>query len=72
MHLSIVAFDSRGDVQPYLALGMGLKSAGDQVQFCADQIFEPLVTATGLNCTPVTAAPVNMMQQFLSRVGASL
>jgi len=69
MHLSIVAVGSRGDVQPYPALGLGLKSASYQVQFCADQIFEGLVTATGLNFTPVTAAPVNMMQQKLSRVG---
>jgi UDP:flavonoid glycosyltransferase YjiC (YdhE family) len=72
MHLSIVAIGSRRDVQPYLALGLGLKSAGYQVQFCADQIFEGLVTATGLNFTPVTAAPVNLMQQNLSRVGGPL
>lgn len=68
-HLSVVAVGSRGDVQPYLALGLGLQKVGYQVQICADRLFESLVSSTGLNFTPVTAAPVNMMQQNLSRYG---
>jgi sterol 3beta-glucosyltransferase len=69
MHLTIVAVGSRGDVQPYLALGIGLQKAGYQVQVCADRLFEKLVTSTGLVFTPVTAAPVDMMQQNLSTLG---
>ena len=69
MHLSIVAVGSRGDVQPYLALGRGLQVAGFQVQICADRLFESLVTSTGLVFTPVTAAPVDLTQQNLSRYG---
>ncbi len=69
MHLSIVAVGSRGDVQPYLALGLGLQQAGYQVQVCADRLFEHLVASTGLPFTPITAAPVNMMQQNLSQLG---
>jgi sterol 3beta-glucosyltransferase len=72
MQISIVAVGSRGDVQPYLALGLGLKKAGYQVQICADRLFESLVTSTGLVFTPVTAAPVGMMQQNLSRYGGPL
>jgi sterol 3beta-glucosyltransferase len=67
MHLSIVAVGSRGDVQPYLALGLGLQRAGFQVQVCADRLFESLVASTGLVFTPITAAPVSIMQQNLSR-----
>lgn len=63
---------SRGDVQPYLALGLGLQRAGHQVQFCADPVFEQLVTSTGLHYTPVTAAPVGMLQQNLSRVAGPI
>ncbi len=69
MRLSIVAVGSRGDVQPYLALGMGLQKAGFQVQFCSDRLFEQLVSSTGLPYAPVTAAPVEMLQQNLSRIG---
>jgi len=69
MHLSIVAVGSRGDVQPYLALGRGLQVAGFQVQICADRLFEGLVRSTGQVFAPVTAAPVDLMQQNLSRYG---
>ena len=69
MHLTIVAVGSRGDVQPYLALGRGLQEAGFQIQICADRLFEGLVSSTGLTFTPVTAAPVDFMQQNLSRYG---
>ncbi len=69
MHISIVAAGSRGDVQPYLALGLGLQKDGYQVQFCADRLFEALVKSTGLVFTPVTAAPAGMLQQNLSRYG---
>ena len=72
MHLSIAAVGSRGDVQPYLALGLGLRRAGYQVQICADRIFEHLVISTGLMYAPVTAAPVGMLQQNLSRYGGPL
>ncbi len=72
MHLTIVAVGSRGDVQPYLALGSGLQKAGYQLQVCADPLFEKLVTSTGLAYAPVSAAPENMMQQNLSRYGGPL
>jgi sterol 3beta-glucosyltransferase len=72
MHLSIAAVGSRGDVQPYVALGLGLQKAGYQVQICADSLFENLVTSKGLSYAPVTAAPVDMMQQNLSRVGGPI
>jgi sterol 3beta-glucosyltransferase len=72
MNLSIAAVGSQGDVQPYLALGLGLQNAGYQVQICADCLFERLVTSSGLAFMPVTAAPVDMMQQNLSRYGGPL
>jgi UDP:flavonoid glycosyltransferase YjiC (YdhE family) len=53
--LAIVAIGSRGDVQPCLALGMGLQNTGYQIQFCADHLFENLVKSTDLPFTPVTA-----------------
>ncbi len=72
MQLSIAAVGSRGDVEPYLALGVGLQRAGYQVQICADRLFEALVTSMGLEFVPVTAAPVDMMQQNVSKVGGPL
>jgi sterol 3beta-glucosyltransferase len=72
MRLSIVAMGSRGDVQPYMALALGLQQAGYEVQLCADRMFEALVTSTGLTFIPVTAVPVSMMQQNLSKYGGPI
>ncbi len=43
MHITILALGSRGDVQPYVALGSGLKSAGHQVRFVTFESFAGLV-----------------------------
>jgi sterol 3beta-glucosyltransferase len=48
LQITIIAPGSRGDVQPYVALGKGLKEAGHTVQVLTTQDFENLVTAYGL------------------------
>lgn len=48
MQILIIAMGSRGDVQPYVALGKGLRAAGYDVRFMTHDIFEPLVTVHGL------------------------
>ena len=46
--ISIVASGTRGDVQPYVALGKGLKNAGYTVRLLTSEDFESLVTDAGL------------------------
>lgn len=53
MKIAIMAMGSRGDVQPYLALGKGLKAAGHFVRLITHQNFERLVTSHGLEFYPV-------------------
>lgn len=48
MKVTIIAAGSRGDVQPYVALGKGLKEAGHTVHVLASQDFQNLITAHGL------------------------
>ncbi len=48
MRIAIICIDSRGGTQPYLALGMGLKSAGHDVLVIAPENFEALVGLSGL------------------------
>ncbi len=52
MHLAIIALGSRGDVQPYIALGRGLREAGHDVRLVTHQNFEELVTSHGLEFWP--------------------
>ena len=53
MKIAIMALGSRGDVQPYLSLGKGLKAAGHFVRLITHQNFERLVTSHGLEFYPV-------------------
>ena len=43
MRIAIIAFGSRGDVQPYIALGQGLIKAGHTVRLATHKNFEDLV-----------------------------
>ena len=48
MKVFIGTVGSRGDVQPYVALGMGLEAAGHTVTVCTSSAFESFVTGHGL------------------------
>ena len=49
MRIAIIALGSQGDVQPYIALGKGLKKAGHFVRLLTHENFEDLVNAHGLD-----------------------
>ncbi len=53
MRIAIIALGSRGDVQPYIALGKGLKDAGHVVRLVTQQNFATLVNSHGLEHWPV-------------------
>ncbi|GAB4499471.1 MAG: glycosyltransferase [Anaerolineales bacterium] len=53
MLIKILAMGSRGDVQPYVALGVALKQAGEQVQIVTLEVFAPFVRSYGLDCYPI-------------------
>ena len=53
MHITILALGSRGDVQPYAALGRGLKAAGHQVRLISFEGFASLVAADELDFYPI-------------------
>ncbi|MFO7663805.1 MAG: glycosyltransferase [Chloroflexota bacterium] len=48
MRTCIVTIGTRGDVQPYVALGLGLKAAGHDVTIATLEEFKPLVQNYGL------------------------
>src|SRR5690348_18304879 len=53
MHITILALGSRGDIQPYAALGSGLKSAGHEVRFITFESFASLVAENQLDFHPI-------------------
>lgn len=49
MNVFIITFGSLGDVQPYVALGKGLKKVGHTVTVCTCSGFKSFITDHGLN-----------------------
>jgi UDP:flavonoid glycosyltransferase YjiC (YdhE family) len=57
MRIDILTIGSRGDVQPYVALGLGLQRAGHRVRIVTLGGFEDFVRGYGLNCISVAGSP---------------
>jgi UDP:flavonoid glycosyltransferase YjiC (YdhE family) len=53
MRIAILASGSRGDIEPYLALGQGLQRAGHVVRLVTHQNYEGYVTSYGVAFWPV-------------------
>jgi sterol 3beta-glucosyltransferase len=53
MQILAIALGSQGDVQPYVALGAGLRAAGHNVRVMTHLNFETLVKGQGLEFCPV-------------------
>lgn len=71
MQIVMIAGGSRGDVQPYVALGTGLKAAGHQVRVLATQDFHGLVTDHALEFRPmgssIQSEALSQMQAITER-----
>src|SRR5690554_2078740 len=58
MHLTILTLGSRGDVQPFAALGVALQNAGFSVRMATHSIFQPMRSGLGLtDFVPVEGNP---------------
>ncbi|CAG0932100.1 vancomycin aglycone glucosyltransferase [Thermoflexales bacterium] len=53
MRIAIIAPGTQGDVRPYVALGVGLRTAGHAVRVVTHLNFETLVTCYGLGFCPL-------------------
>jgi sterol 3beta-glucosyltransferase len=55
MRINLLIVGTQGDIQPALALGIGLKKAGFEVQLVSFEEFRSLVGMYGLNFAPLNA-----------------
>ena len=67
MNVLIVTLGSRGDVQPCVALGKGLKNAGHEVTICTSKLFQPFITAQGLHYGPMNNQLMQLMDSDMGR-----
>jgi sterol 3beta-glucosyltransferase len=61
MHITIHTLGSRGDIQPYIPLGLGLQRAGFGVRFASYEVFRSLVEGQGLEFVPISGDPRTTM-----------
>ncbi|MGD0920005.1 MAG: glycosyltransferase [Thermodesulfobacteriota bacterium] len=57
LRITILTIGSRGDVQPYVALGMGLKAAGHHIRLATHACFEPMIRDSGLDFFLISGDP---------------
>jgi sterol 3beta-glucosyltransferase len=62
MNLLLLTFGSRGDVQPFVALGRGLRAAGHAVTLATHAPFAGLASEHGLGFWPMSADPQALME----------
>jgi UDP:flavonoid glycosyltransferase YjiC (YdhE family) len=67
MRVMLFGFGSRGDVQPFVALGMGLKAAGYEVAVAAGTNFKALVEGAGLQYEPIRVDVERFMQEDIGK-----
>jgi UDP:flavonoid glycosyltransferase YjiC (YdhE family) len=62
MRIIILAIGSRGDVQPFIGLGLALRNAGYEVRLATHAVFEGLVRSVGLDFAPLEGNPQAIVQ----------
>jgi sterol 3beta-glucosyltransferase len=62
MLITILAMGSRGDVQPYVALGVALQKAGARVRIATLETFAGFVTGYGLECYAIQGDLAGVMK----------
>lgn len=62
MRITILTLGSRGDVQPYVALGLGLRGVGHDVRVATHAEFEGFIRARGLEFSPLAGDPRSLLE----------
>jgi sterol 3beta-glucosyltransferase len=64
MNITMLTYGSRGDVQPFLALAVGLQAAGHAVTLAAPHRFTAFIEEHGVHCVPLAGDPDELSLLF--------
>lgn len=56
MRIAIVCNDTRGGIQPYVALGLGLQRVGHEVRAMAPSDLASMFTDAGISAAPLSGS----------------
>src|SRR5687767_4483399 len=71
MKILITTFGTRGDIQPFIALGKGLKAAGYEVAICTSEGYQPFVEEYELRYLFMDNELLRLSQAALGEIGGS-
>jgi sterol 3beta-glucosyltransferase len=66
---TLLTYGSRGDVEPFVALGVGLRRAGHQVRLVAPSVFQEFVSAHDLEFAGLPGNPDQLVRGLVSEAG---
>jgi sterol 3beta-glucosyltransferase len=66
MKVMISTFGTHGDVQPFLALGQGLRAEGHTVAICTSASYRPIVEALGLQISVISDTMLDLTRALLN------
>ncbi|KAK0185951.1 glycosyltransferase family 1 protein [Armillaria mellea] len=69
MNIVIMIVGSRGDVQPYVALGKRLRKDGHRIRIASHETFRPFVTEHGLEFFDIGGNPQDLMSYMVKNPG---
>jgi sterol 3beta-glucosyltransferase len=69
VQITLATYGTRGDVQPFVALGLGLQRAGHRVRVAAPAAFESFVTRYGLSFAPLAGDPQAISRALVDSAG---
>ncbi|KAI1453537.1 UDP-glucose,sterol transferase [Annulohypoxylon moriforme] len=69
LNIVVQVIGSRGDVQPFVALGQELKLRGHRVRLATHDIFKSFIEAAGLEFFPVGGNPSELMAYMVKNPG---
>jgi len=69
MHITLLAYGSRGDVEPFVALGKGLLRAGHRVRLAAPEAFAALVRSCDIEFAGLPGDPGRLVQALVDSAG---
>ena len=64
MNITILTYGSRGDVQPFLPLSLGLMAGGHAVKLAAPSRFKSLVEGYGIQFVPLAGEPEDLSRRL--------
>ncbi|OWP00890.1 glycosyltransferase family 1 protein [Marssonina coronariae] len=69
LNIVIQVVGSRGDVQPFVALGQELLAVGHRVRLATHNVFEDFVRSAGLEFYPIGGDPADLMAYMVKNPG---